>query len=69
LPIRGFEPARGAERVARKSTTHGSAEAPSRAAEAAPLPDEVRSLGYPATNSWRGKAQGGKSPLPSSFQI
>ena len=67
----GFEPARSAGRVARKSTTHGSAEAPSRAAIAGALyrrPHsrmEVRSLGYPATNSPRGKAQAGKSPLPA----
>ena len=38
----------------RNSRSHGGA---------APLPDEVRSLGYPATNSPRGKAQAGKSPL------
>ena len=38
----------------RKGRSHGGA---------APLPDKVRSLGYPATNSPRGKAQAGKSPL------
>jgi hypothetical protein len=36
--------------IGEKSATHGIAEAPSRAAIAAPLPDEVRSLRYPATN-------------------
>jgi len=59
----GFERVRNAERVARMSATHGSAKVPSPAAKAAPLPNEMRSLGYPATNSPRGKAQAGKSPL------
>ena len=31
---------------------------------AAPLPNVLRSLGYPATNSPRGKAQAGDSPRP-----
>lgn len=34
---------------------------------AAPLPDEVRSLGYPATNSLRGKVQAGKSTLQYQY--
>jgi hypothetical protein len=32
----------------------------------APLPYEIRSLGYPATETARGKAQAGKSPLPQT---
>ena len=66
--MEGLERARGAdeqeeerdarERVSpeprRKSRSHGWA---------APFPNELRSLGYPATNSPRGKAQAGKSLL------
>jgi hypothetical protein len=65
----GFERASSAERAARMSATHGSAKATSPAAKAAPLPDELRSPGYPATNSPRGKAQAGKSPLPTNCRF
>ena len=63
----GVERARIAERVAeekRDARERGSPE-PRRKGRspgwAAPLPDELRSLGYPATNSPRGKAQAGES--------
>jgi hypothetical protein len=41
---------RGRSEPRRKGRSHGGA---------APLPNELRSLGYPATNSPRGKAQAG----------
>jgi len=53
------------------SATHGSAKATSPAVKAEAMEGlprsrmEVRSLGYPATDSLRGKAQAVKSPLPS----
>jgi hypothetical protein len=53
----------------RKSATHGSASGPNPAAKAEAMEGRPHSrtkrapLGYPATNSPRGKAQAGKSPF------
>ena len=68
LPIRGFEPARGADEQEEEGDAREPVSPePSRNGRspgwAAPLPDDERSLGYPATNNPRGKAQAGKSPL------
>ena len=64
----GFERAKSAERLARKSATHGSASGPNPAAEAAPFPNEIRSLGVPRNKRPEGQSHGGAAPLPDELR-